>query len=198
MVLVDASHPDLLERTPAEAIDSATPIPRWQMRVAAHFGIARLMLEASYPRIDPDDPVSIRLHKNGQRSLDGLYNEMETLESTIAEASTVSDIGDIPLLVVSANDPERFADYYQSEQLREEMDRLWQELQIDLLSLSSNSRQILAHKSGHYVQLEQPELLADAIRFLVDCTTGAKGASHSRKKSRIPIEEKQACDLMLM
>ena len=67
---------------------------------------------------------------------------MESLEGFIADASRVDSFGDIPLLVISANHPERSAGFYQNEQLREEMDRLWLELQTDMLSLSSNSRQV--------------------------------------------------------
>jgi len=33
--------------------------------------------------------------------------------------------------------------------------------------LSSNSRQIVAEKSGHYLHYDQPELVVDAIRLLV-------------------------------
>lgn len=41
------------------------------------------------------------------------------------------------------------------------------EMQTDLLSLSSNSRHVLANKSGHYVQLDQPEIVIEAVRKLV-------------------------------
>lgn len=42
-------------------------------------------------------------------------------------------------------------------------ERLWAATQRRYLSLSSNSRQVLATKSGHYIQLDQPDLVIDAI-----------------------------------
>jgi pimeloyl-ACP methyl ester carboxylesterase len=49
-------------------------------------------------------------------------------------------------------------------QLNEDRKRM----QLDLLSLSRNSKQIIATTSGHHVQLDDPELVIDAIRQLVD------------------------------
>jgi pimeloyl-ACP methyl ester carboxylesterase len=40
----------------------------------------------------------------------------------------------------------------------------WQALQRSWLALSTNSRQTLAQHSGHYVQLDRPELVIGAIR----------------------------------
>lgn len=40
----------------------------------------------------------------------------------------------------------------------------WAEVQQQYLSLSSNAKQILATRSGHYIQFDQPSLVIDAIR----------------------------------
>lgn len=42
-------------------------------------------------------------------------------------------------------------------------ERLWTATQDKYLSLSSNARQILALRSGHYIQLDQPNLVINAI-----------------------------------
>jgi len=36
-----------------------------------------------------------------------------------------------------------------------------------LVGLSSNSKQVIAQKSAHYIQLDQPELVVEAILELV-------------------------------
>ena len=51
-----------------------------------------------------------------------------------------------------------------NKQLLEDHDRL----QIDLVSLSNNSKQIIAKQSGHHIQLEQPTLVTDAIKQVVN------------------------------
>lgn len=44
----------------------------------------------------------------------------------------------------------------------------WSKMQKDLLHLSSDSKQILVPKSGHYINQEQPKVIEDAITEIVD------------------------------
>lgn len=48
------------------------------------------------------------------------------------------------------------------------MGQVFRELQSDLTRHSSNSKQIIAEKSGHHIQADQPELVIDAIRQVVE------------------------------
>jgi hypothetical protein len=41
------------------------------------------------------------------------------------------------------------------------------ELQADLASLVPGAQQVIAKESGHYIQLEQPDLVIEAIRQVV-------------------------------
>ena len=45
-------------------------------------------------------------------------------------------------------------------------------LQKSLLKLSTKSEQILAKNSGHFIQFDEPELVIQAIRKLVDQNKG--------------------------
>ena len=47
---------------------------------------------------------------------------------------------------------------------------LWQELQVELASLSLTSERVVVAGSGHYIQGEQPDRVIDAIREVVDQT----------------------------
>jgi pimeloyl-ACP methyl ester carboxylesterase len=40
-------------------------------------------------------------------------------------------------------------------------------LQIELLSLSQNSKEIVAEKSGHFVIIDRPDVVIDAISQVV-------------------------------
>jgi len=42
------------------------------------------------------------------------------------------------------------------------------EMQQDLVKLSSNSTHMLAEKSSHFIQLDQPELIVKAMRQVVE------------------------------
>ena len=168
VVLVDASHPALLEQAPAKAKALSLPVPRWQMVVAREFGIVRGFIDLSYHRVPADDPVNRQAQAVGMRSMDALYDELEDIEALVARAGEVQSFGTIPLVVISGSDPNRSDGFWEAEALRREMDSIWRELQLDLLTLSEDSWQINADRSGHYVQLEQPEVVVGAIRELVE------------------------------
>jgi hypothetical protein len=44
----------------------------------------------------------------------------------------------------------------------------WQGLQTELAALSSEGELVLAETSGHYIQLDQPELVIDAIQQVLE------------------------------
>ena len=68
-------------------------------------------------------------------------------------------LGDIPLIVLTRGKSE-YPDTESGRQLNEERKRM----QLDLLNLSRNSKQIVATTSGHHIQLDEPELVIAAIR----------------------------------
>ena len=81
-------------------------------------------------------------------------------------------IGDKPLVVLTAGvweepepgeSPERFA----------RQGRIWQEMQAELPHrISSNAAQIVATKSHHFIQLENPKLVIASVRLVVDAARG--------------------------
>jgi pimeloyl-ACP methyl ester carboxylesterase len=75
---------------------------------------------------------------------------------------------DIPLLVLSHG---IFAkDDYGIPSMAAQGEQLRLEMQKALAGLSSRSKHIIAAKSGHYIQRDQPELVIDAIRQVVEAT----------------------------
>ena len=72
-------------------------------------------------------------------------------------------LGDTPLIVLTRGKSE-YPDIEEGRQLNEDRKRM----QLDLLNLSRNSKQIIATTSGHHIQLDDPELVINAIRQLVD------------------------------
>jgi pimeloyl-ACP methyl ester carboxylesterase len=74
---------------------------------------------------------------------------------------------DIPLIVLTQG--RRFnPEDYRVPSLAPKFQQLHMELQRDLARRSSRGRQIVAEKSGHYIQRDQPELVVDAIRQVVE------------------------------
>jgi pimeloyl-ACP methyl ester carboxylesterase len=55
-----------------------------------------------------------------------------------------------------------------ASEMSDERFQRWQELQVDLTKLSSNSQYIIAENSGHLIPLEQPDLIVSAVHQLVE------------------------------
>jgi pimeloyl-ACP methyl ester carboxylesterase len=47
-------------------------------------------------------------------------------------------------------------------------ERAWREAQTELAALLPDARHKIATESDHYIQLEQPSLVIDAVRQVVD------------------------------
>jgi len=99
------------------------------------------------------------------KSISAVLDEMESIEGLAEEAKQITSFGDIPVVVITGASPTR-NDVY-PEEFREDMEHLWGELQLDLLSLSTNSQQVLAVESDHYVQVDEPDIVIRAIRDLI-------------------------------
>ena len=50
------------------------------------------------------------------------------------------------------------------------MHEIWQDLQRELASLSSNSVYSVVENSGHFIQRDRPEVVVEAIRLVLEST----------------------------
>jgi pimeloyl-ACP methyl ester carboxylesterase len=137
-------------------------------RGAALFGVARLALQtglapledaAAYPATV--QPILLA-HAAQTRYYSTQYDELAALQESAAQvraARTASpSYGHLPLIVLTQ-------DYSQDHSPQgKQMAVVWDALQNDLASLSSNSQHSVAQHSGHYVQLDRPDLAITAIQ----------------------------------
>ena len=66
-------------------------------------------------------------------------------------------------LVVLSQSPQALQPPGLPLEIQDNVRHVWAELQKSLLSLSGNSSQIIANHAGHNIQLEEPQLVIDAI-----------------------------------
>jgi len=137
MVLVDSSHPD-----------------QW----ARYAGIV--------PRRTPVDGPLLNRFRQQFSTLSSIG--AIDLKTSATQVRDINWLGTKPLVVLSRSPhsmpvptPRLPAD------VAEEMEKIWSELQADLLTLSGNSRQIIAHHAGHLIQVDEPQLVVDAIADVV-------------------------------
>ena len=87
------------------------------------------------------------------------------VRASIAQARAVTSLGNLPLIVLMAASPRQYADV--PSPLAAHMARVKPELHRDLLRLSTNSRLVIAERSGHFIHKDQPALVIDTIRHMV-------------------------------
>jgi pimeloyl-ACP methyl ester carboxylesterase len=139
MVLVEATHPDVLRRLPPEIAAGFTP-PEWQLttlRILARIGVTRF--NAFFPA-DPDLPAQqqaeVMALNASVKSTAAIAAELRAIGATTQQVHGAGDLGDMPLVVLTAGD----GPYRQfSPELAVPATQVWTELQDDLVTLSSNS-----------------------------------------------------------
>ncbi len=94
--------------------------------------------------------------------LRGVKTEFEALDRLPAEMKRpggFGDLGDLPLIVVRRG---------KTEQPPSEADLRHQRVQENLAKLSKDSALIVAENSGHTIPLDEPGVVADAVRRMLD------------------------------
>ncbi len=195
LVLVDPAHPE----------DWVSPAPKEQIKInrgvrlcrsgakAARFGAAKVVsglaslgffgvarglakvvsrgglsredegILAPVWKLPPEARRPLRRFWTQEKFFDALGNQIATISTSAAETldESARGFGDLPLVTISSTDP---GDY-----------RLRQ--QDALAALSTRGTHVIASKSGHWIPLDQPQVVIDAIR---DVLILARSDSHRR------------------
>jgi pimeloyl-ACP methyl ester carboxylesterase len=192
MVLVDVPH---LRKWVAPSVSELRRIERGariarMASVLSHFGIARLVFRFSRPgRLEGLPGILSKLpasHRGAIRSFWVRPFTLRALSSLIEEAprsavlveSTAGDLGDRPLAVLTASGPSPERIHDQEEEARR----------------SRRSRHRIADRSGHWIPIDEPELVVEAIRDVVTearrirsgPSSNGPGAGEARGAETIP------------
>lgn len=173
LVFVDASHPDQVERF-RKALGSSVGAPSSLFLVKAlaalsWTGVARLL------PLDPPGPATTKTISKAYAgtSLAPLLREALAIESTLKVAGGFRDLGNRPLVVLTATKPHP-PDQLKSAGLKPDQDRLfiatWQQLHDDEASWSRRSRHQLVPDATHYIQFDRPDVVIAAVREVVSAT----------------------------
>lgn len=167
IVFVDVSHPDQLNRFPKEIREMMATPPDWITDLKSSTGITRWFTSPErYPTTVESDSINQIVNAYMPASLPAVIEELSNFEKLGIEAGKINSFGSIPLIVITGTGRQRMDEFIDKE-LGKRFIKAWMEMQTELLSLSSNSRQIKADKSSHYVQLDQPEIVIEAVRSLI-------------------------------
>jgi len=96
------------------------------------------------------------------KCFEAMADHLRVLPEATKSAEAVSSLGDLPVIVISSGD--------QPSDVRAFHD--------ELARISTRGRVVLAAKSGHWVPFDEPELIVDAIRDIVEDFRGANRTGH--------------------
>ena len=159
VVLVDSMDPGT---TPLDLANIKTPVRsifgmESVLPVMARMGIMRFVVRplGFIPNLPPEGQNAKLAFLSRPVYFQTLQDEYRAIPESLAQASAVQTLGHLPLIVLSralGTSP---------------VDAAWQVKQTELLLLSSDSQQIIAEKSGHNIEIDQPEAVVDAILKMV-------------------------------
>lgn len=190
-VLVDSAHEQIYQRLPSRLrwpLWAANWL-RFPAAIVARLGLIRLGLTLIAARL-PKFPAGI-LHKFPEayrpylyvprywpqyadtvlRELAGFRASSQQIRAARSVSPTI--FGNKPLVVISASVHASGARFRSAAKFSlEAFKKNWIEMQKDLTTLSTQSRYVVAEKSGHSVMVEQPEVIIKAIRQVVEAVSG--------------------------
>ncbi len=94
------------------------------------------------------------------------YPDMERIDTdaSAAQMRTAATLPPLPLVVLTHGRPWDWPPGYPADTL----EALWGQLQAKLVALVPNARFVMATGSQHFIQLDEPELVIEQIRQVVD------------------------------
>ena len=178
MVLVDSAHEEMNIRRSAAVPKFAelqkSEIEQWAGQFRTYAFLSSTGLMAFTPQSIPNWGFPEEAYAQYQAVLatTGFFethiDEMNAMEEILVDvrALHITSFGNMPLVVLSAGrwEPDPALSDAENQQIREVI----VVMQSELADLSSDSKQIIAEQSGHFIQLDQPDLVIDAIQEVLD------------------------------
>jgi pimeloyl-ACP methyl ester carboxylesterase len=176
LVFVDASHPDQV--VPMKKITSMSPKlpPSSLIEVLAGIGVVRLV---SMHNTRPNAPPFVNQVEQAylSQNIGSFLKEVQSSEAAIAAAGNFRQLGDRPLVVLTAmqkHSPEELQKMGMNQAQEMQMQALWKQLQADQAAWSTRSRQEIVPDASHYIQFDRPDVVIKAVREVVIDVRGTK------------------------
>jgi pimeloyl-ACP methyl ester carboxylesterase len=161
MVLVDASHPDQENRFPPELKNMEGTWLREAefLEYTMPFGVPRLL------GLCEEDPVQRAAECNFHSARENVA-ELNAFSESAAQTAATPSLGDMPLAVLS-HDPEKPSSEFPPD-LAKPVNEAWEKMQEEMSHLSQRGTQSIVKNSSHYIQIDQPAVVIDAVHAIVE------------------------------
>jgi pimeloyl-ACP methyl ester carboxylesterase len=174
LVLVDSSHPEQQKRLPPELNDLDASWTREQevFEFTMPFGIPRLLGFCG-------NDAAVRAVECNFHSVRESVAELKAISQSAAQTAATGSLGDMPLIVLSHDPDSPQPDL--PEDLVKPANDAWQQMQQELAHLSTRGKQAIAKNSGHYIQLDRPDLVIEAVHSVVNQARQAEAAPEPKR-----------------
>jgi pimeloyl-ACP methyl ester carboxylesterase len=170
MVLVDSSHPDQIKRSPPQLL-------KWNPLRKLEFKLWTLSMPFGVPRfvkICGNGPAEIRdalqTAECNTRWAETQETEFNYFDSSAEEGRMTGSLGSMPLVVISHDPDKSGLPAIIGPDLAKQTEVAWGQMQEDLSHLSTRSSHVVAKGSTHYIQIQRPALVIDAIYLTVNAS----------------------------
>jgi pimeloyl-ACP methyl ester carboxylesterase len=169
MVLVDASHPDQENRFPpaVKNMEGSWTREAEFLAYTMPLGIPRLL------GLCEDDPAQRAAECNYHSAREGVA-ELKAFPESAAQTAVAGALGDLPLAVLSHDPDKPSADL--PPDLAKPTNDAWEKMQEELAHLSTRGTQTIAKDSAHYIQIDRPDVVIEAVRGIVNQARQAQSA----------------------
>ena len=152
LVLVDAAHEDQVRRFREEGGINTAPRGKF--------------VRLSSPVIPDNMPYAVRpLVRsliNSSIAYQTLYDELFSFRRSAAQVRNAGPLPEVPLVVIT-----RGQRVWPDTPKGDLLERLWATLQDDLAERQIHVPHMFAQNSGHYVQLDEPGMVINAVRSVI-------------------------------
>lgn len=161
MVLVDSSHPEQRKRLPPAVLDLDASWVRQQefLEFTMPFGIPRQLGFC-------DNDIEVRAAECNFHSAREAVAELKSVSESAAQTADTGPFGDLPLAVLSSDPDHPRPDL--PEDLVKPTNDAWQQMQEEFSHLSTKGTRVVAKGSGHYIQIDRPEVVIESVHNIVD------------------------------
>jgi pimeloyl-ACP methyl ester carboxylesterase len=165
MILVDSGFPHQEQRLPPWVNElMASYYRKIDMQgLTMPLGIPRLM---DWCGTDPPEFRSmVRAIECRRQFFREGHEEWAKINEDVDQVQAVVSLGNMPLVVLS-RDPDKFVPGIPPD-LAMDGEKAWEAMQQELTRLSTNSSLIVAKGSGHYIPIERPDVVIEAVQNVV-------------------------------
>ncbi|MDD7928734.1 alpha/beta fold hydrolase [Microbacterium thalli] len=186
LVLVDARPEDDARRTadlvPGGAGTAA--LPTWIPTILKATGVLRLGQSVLLDGLVPAGQRREFLDVTASPTYFATQREEADLIGPTEEALRGQDLGALPVRIIARGLPQDYAAAGIDDATGQQLERIWQDGQRRMLTLSTDSRLVVAERSGHLVPAEQPDIIVDQVRELLGKETTMREASATAARRR--------------